>query len=283
MDAGELSHQFYLGPRGGKVPWAGWGALSRLIAFILRPCSPPVLILSLPRSGSSWVGSLLGSAPDALYLREPLTQSDPAITAWVVFDFADHPELEAPCRRLADRAFLSLPDFKDVVVYDPAQWSLRGRRRRRLVVKEVNPRACAWYVSRYRPRVIFLLRHPAAVAWSSRKHGWIGPSPEDWRIRGRESGDALCQARDALKNYPACETVHYESLCHDPLGGFRRLYDFAGLTWTDTVADMISRGSRASKTRTDAWRVEAPPENVTALRVGYNASDAPWYRADDEW
>jgi hypothetical protein len=281
--AEELSDKFYLGRPGAEVPWAKRGAISRAIASMLRPKGPAVLILSLARSGSSWVGSVLGSADDALYLREPITQSDPEITKRVVFDPIDHPELEPSFRRLADKAFRGLPDFKDLVVYAPEQWSLAQRRRRRVVIKEVNPRAARWLIGRYRPRVILLLRHPAAVAWSSRQKGWLGPTNQDWETRGREDGESLSRAWDALRDYPAREVVLFESLCNDPTNGFLRLYDFAGLTWNNAVAERIEENAQASRTRIDAWRIGADPEAVRALRRGYDATRPAWYRRDDEW
>jgi len=58
------------------ILWARWGFISKLLALMLRPRQPSTLVLSLPRSGSSWVGETLGSALNALYLREPVTQSD---------------------------------------------------------------------------------------------------------------------------------------------------------------------------------------------------------------
>src|SRR4051794_38244039 len=103
--AERLSNCFYAGEVGSRVPWVHRGTFSRLIASSWKPRRPAVLILSLPRSGSSWVGSLLGRAPDALYLREPVSQSDPGINHLIVFDPSDHPELEGTFRRLADRAF----------------------------------------------------------------------------------------------------------------------------------------------------------------------------------
>jgi hypothetical protein len=281
--AQRLSNEFYLGRAGGSVPWARRGIWSRVIASVLRPRPPAILVLSLPRSGSSWVGSVLGGAPDALYLREPVTQSDPAITQRNVFNPLDHPELLPSFERLADRAFAGLPDFKDTVVYDPDQWSLLRRRGRRLVIKEVNTRACRWFVERYRPRVIFLLRHPAAVAWSSQRHGWIGPTPEDWECRGRDVGQTLVQACDALRGHTECATVTFESLCTDPIEGFHRLFEFAGLTWTQTVAERIRENARVSRQKIDAWRAEADPECVRAMKRAHLASGAPWYRSDEEW
>ena len=52
------------------APWTKW------LTRILRTRQPAVMLLSLPRSGSSWAGEALGCATDALYLREPVTQSD---------------------------------------------------------------------------------------------------------------------------------------------------------------------------------------------------------------
>jgi hypothetical protein len=55
--------------------WAPWGPVSRLIARSAPPLCPATLVISLPRSGSSWVGKTLGLSDTALYLREPITQS----------------------------------------------------------------------------------------------------------------------------------------------------------------------------------------------------------------
>ena len=62
---------FYKSP----VWWANFGPFSRYLADRIKPLSPPVVILSIPRSGSSWVGEILGISPTSLYLREPVTQT----------------------------------------------------------------------------------------------------------------------------------------------------------------------------------------------------------------
>ena len=53
------------------VRWGRFPGLTGMLARALSPAEPPVLVVSLPRSGSSWVGEVLGAAPDAMYLREP--------------------------------------------------------------------------------------------------------------------------------------------------------------------------------------------------------------------
>jgi Sulfotransferase family len=265
------------------IKWASWGPLSRGIARVLRPRQPAVLVLSLPRSGSSWVGDMLGAASNALYLREPFTQTDLAVNVRQVFNPPDYPPLEATMRRLADKAFLGLPDFRPKVVVAPEQWDLRHRRRGRVVIKEVNPRACRWFVENYRPRVVFLLRHPAALAWSSVRMQWLGPTPADWEQRGREDRETLRQMWAPLKNYANHLRVYYEDLCNDPLRGFQQLYEFAGLTWTDAVARTVAENGAESPQKVNAWRTDASAEHLRALRRGFDGSDPDWSRWDDDW
>jgi hypothetical protein len=257
--------------------------VSRLIAKGIRTRRPSVLVLSLPRSGSSWVGDMLGGAPDALYLREPMTQGDPAVTSRVVFNPDENPDVEPIFRRLSDRAFLGWPDFGEKVVRAPGQWALRGRRGRRVVIKDVNPLACHWFLDRYRPRVVFLVRHPAAVAVSSQRQGWLGPTTADWAVRGRDDARILRTAWEALEGYPDHTTVRYEALCTDPLREFQRLYEFAGLTWTGGVAHLVAEYARDSARKIDEWRGLASPAAVEALRRGYEGVDLPWFGADDPW
>jgi hypothetical protein len=265
------------------VAWARTGWVGRLLAAAVRTAGPAVLVVSMPRSGSSWVGDMLGQAPDALYLREPVTQGDIAHPRkGTVFD-PEAPDVRDSYRRLADRAFLGWPDFAPEIVRDPAQWALRDRPGKRLVIKEVNPRAVAWYLDRYRPRLILLVRHPAAVTLSLVRLGWIPLGPTTWADHGECQGVHLRAAWDALQAYPHHTVVSYEQLCADPLGEFRRLSEFAGLTWTAAVRDQVGHYSTDNAHRIDAWRGAVSPDEAIALRARYRAYDLPWYRDDSEW
>jgi hypothetical protein len=57
-----------------NTSWAKYGFVSHIIGSIIKPMQPSILVLSLPRSGSSWVGETLGVADDAMYLREPMNK-----------------------------------------------------------------------------------------------------------------------------------------------------------------------------------------------------------------
>jgi hypothetical protein len=297
-----------------RVPWANLGPLSRYWARTIPPRTPPVLVLSLPRSGSSWVGNTLGAADDALYLREPVTQ--PFLAGMP----AGHPSVfevdpDAPpeaYRRFAERAFAALPAFPRGIVRSPRQWALGRRRARRLVVKEVNPLALAWLVGAFRPRIIYLVRHPAAVAASFARMGWTGagltarftprtvaaagidPGRFDgsfWAGHGAFQALTLRVARQVLDGYADCRWVRYEDLCTDPEGVFRTLADFAGLAWGPGIERAITAQGEAGRGRTDdpydthrdsramaeAWRGSVPEAEARAVRDAYLAFDPAFY------
>jgi hypothetical protein len=277
--------------------WADAGVLSQLLARHWPLHGPPVLILSLPRSGSSWVGDTLGNADNAAYLREPLTQSYLA-GGWreSVFDFpAGHPPLAY--RQAAERAFAGLPRFDGLpgVMLNPQQWSLVSRRRRRLVIKEVNPYLCAWLGAAYRPRVILLLRHPAAIALSYRRQGWWSDKPGHWQWAGHGFGAALHAVRQSLKSMLEVRVVKYETLCAEPLEQFDDLFKFAGLQWdarlealvrqrTSTSDDPNEWGlNKISSVHINRWRDEITPDELADLRTGYHDYDLPWYQAPGDW
>ena len=274
------------------VLWSWFGPLSRLVAAQWPPASPPILILSLPRSGSSWVGETLGYAQNALYLREPVTQTYLAHggTRTTIEIEAEPP---AVYQRAAERAFLGWPLFPPRIVHFPDQWSLSERRHKRLVIKEVNPWTTAWYIEQFQPRIIFLLRHPAAIGLSYRKRGWWGDEPDVWQRIGASYGAALTAAWRSLSRYGPHKLVFYEDLCAEPIAVFRRLCQFADLTWDARLEDFVrrkssgqvegSKTSRDSRQMIDAWRGAITAAELADLRRGYCAFELPWYQASAEW
>jgi hypothetical protein len=284
-----------------KLSWARLGPVSRFVAETLKPQAPPLLILSMPRSGSSWVGETLGRAQNALYLLEPMNLSCNAYFHQVghepkaVFE-VDSSVASEVFARAARKAFSGLPAFPRLVVRFPDQWDLFSRQVRRLVIKEVNPMACEWLVERYQARVILLVRHPAAVALSYANLGWLHrPIPRKF---GEFQGAAQRAALDGLMAHPEHAFVTYEDLCADPTGVFRSLHGFAEMTW-DSKTESYIRGRssgqdpagrcnpygtlRDSRSMIRAWVGQLSTEELENLRAGYSSFDLPWYRAAEDW
>lgn len=277
--------------------WTRLGSAGFFLAKRLPTSRPPVLILSLPRSGSSWVGATMGRAQNAMYLREPLTQglNHYGLFETTVFDVNpnDPPRVYAKC---AAKAFAGFPAFPDRIAVFRDQWSLRDRSHRRLVIKEVNPLASKWLLQSYTPRALFLIRHPAAVAASYRRQGWRPLlTDDDWTRHGAYQGRAHRFALDSLEGYDDYRIIHYEALCADPLPEFSTLFAFAELGWNETTQAFIaettssedrrgnSRVARDSAAMIDAWREQVTQQQLQSLREGYRIHDLPWYVGDRHW
>lgn len=271
------------------APWTKW------LTRVLRTRQPALMLLSLPRSGSSWTGEALGCASDALYLREPVTQSDPLFESLGTLFAIDGPAVNARYERPAGKAFAGWPDFDPGIVRFPDQWALHRRRSRRVVIKEVNPFACGWHIEHYAPRLVLLVRHPAAVALSWQRKGWLRADAGSWAANGELQGRALRSALDALTRYEAHRVVLYEDLCAHPISSFTALYRFAGLTWDARAEAFITDRthnddagntwdtSRNSQQMIDAWRTQAVPSHVRALHQAFSVFGLPWYRDHQTW
>jgi hypothetical protein len=301
------------------VFWGNLGNLSSALA-LLFPCKEsPLLVIALPRSGTSWVGEIMSLSTNSLYLREPINQTflasrggrGPSI-------FEIKPNRVPPAyKSAADAAFAGLPIFPPLVTKHPRRWSLLDRKKKRVVIKEVNPLAINWITSIYKPKIIYLVRHPAAVANSFHRLGWTGKifeivfSSEKlaslgfdyrdfthsfWVEFGAMQSIVLRFSLEALSNYPDHIIVKYEDLCSNPVMAYRELYDFASLEWDDGIEEQIlaysaTRGIqktgeygvfRNSQIMVDKWKTELPERAVKEIKEAYMVFNPPFYGAE-EW
>ena len=162
-----------------------------------------VLVAGLPRSGTTWVGEVLGHTAGARYLHEPDNHLVRPDAWWAKRRLGPYPELDpgddgGDYGRLWARAFAGGPRPSALyaaarVLQHAGAAALSGRlgsygaragdreRRRRdfgrlpgpLVVKSVHcARSLEWAVDRFRPAVVVVERHPFGVISSWRKLGW---------------------------------------------------------------------------------------------------------------
>lgn len=298
------------------VLWANWGPVSQWLAHRIRPQSPPVVILSLARSGSSWVGDILGTSLTAMYLREPINlaclKEHPTKPSDFEFDMGQPPAIYESS---AKNIFSGLPLFNSSITLKPKQWSLLKRKHRRVVIKEVNPFMLGWLIKTYQPRIIYLLRHPVAVTYSFERMGWTGNKFESrltketlsrkvphykqftdsfWSEHGAFQGYLNCEIMEQAKAYKDFRVVKYEDLCADPLNEFKKLYEFAQLEWDRTVEEKIKERTQPAKTDDHAfstqrnsayemekWKHAVPEDKIQQLKEAYLSFDVPFYR--DNW
>jgi len=259
---------------------------------------------------------MLGISSNALYLREPFTQTylktkrqeDPA---YFEFDL-NHPPHGYDIT--ARNVFRGIPLFGKVVTSFPEQWTLLSRSRKRIVFKEVNPFMLEWLIVNFRPRIIYLVRHPAANAWSFSRMGWQVPQLENrisketleqtipfykecigsfWTEQTALQAYLLRQALHYTEQYPDMRLVQFEDLCADPLTGFQDLYQFAGLKWDHVVEQKIRMHVHPEKislrhhsTYRDSmyeatkWKKEVPPEIIAQIKDTWLSFKLPFYQND---
>ncbi len=287
-------------PRGTPGRWTPIGALNRLLALARPTKKPPVYVVSFPRSGSTWVGAVLGRAKNALYLREPMTQGVADREFKPVFEL-ENGAVPGKWASAANAAFAGAPVFHDGIARFPSQWKFGERKKKKLVIKEVNPFAVHWVWARYKPRIVFLVRHPVAVTASFKKRGWGGSfdTPDAWREHAALQARSQRAALDVFQFQSNVERriVIYEELCADPLAEFKKLCEFTDLVFDAELESFVREHDaekdgerdrpfsifRDSKSMIASWRTEASPEEIAASREGYLGVKLPFYRADSDW
>ena len=153
---------------------------------------PAILVAGLPRSGTTWVGEVLGRTAGARYLHEPDNHLVRPDAWWAKRHLGPYPELQPgeggdDYERLWALAFAGGP--RPSLLYAGARilqragaWRVSGRLASRqhsrlatgpLVVKSVHSaRSLEWVADRFGPAVVVVERHPFGVIASWRKLGW---------------------------------------------------------------------------------------------------------------
>ncbi|WP_182440226.1 sulfotransferase domain-containing protein [Colwellia sp. RSH04] len=233
--------------------------------------STPVLLLSMPRSGSSWIGSILGQSNNVRYLREPATTSYTLSkpNRISVFDQLSCEDWSI-YKSYLDMAFSSKPNFTSGVIPFPKQW-LSPENDKKLVIKEVNPLLIPYYQTI--PAVlIYLIRHPFSIFKSYQALKWKPKDVLSRKVAPKTLEQILCQNPKILQqgldyqmgylqgwvegfvkstlrnsnNHSQVKVVRYEDVCKDPQQEFRTLYSFAGISFLNSDIDNI-KASLAGK------------------------------------
>lgn len=287
--------------------WSRFGLLSEWLLTATRSGrkSKTVLLISLPRSGSSWIGSVLGHTDNCAYLREPVTQRGLADGVRPVIRVIGRDATGKRDRHLARRALLGLPDKTGKITQHRSQWGLAGMRARTVLIKEVNPFALPMFLELGDPFVIVLVRHPAAVALSYQQRGWLG-APDTvandcldgstWMRTGRHQAQTLQSMRLALTNHAHHCVVRYEDICANPMQQFAALATSAGLEFGDQAKKRIEQTTSGTKDGAGPfqihrdtvnmpwrWKQEMSAATLAEIREGYVTADAGYYADPDHW
>jgi Sulfotransferase family len=227
-----------------------------------------VLIVGTPRSGSTWVATVLGAAPSVRVFQEP-----------------DNPQSSREAVRMRSRygPMPVLQPGEDAPIYKIIWDPVFGPNCVPTIAKTVRASfSVGWLVSAYAPRVLLLKRHPMNVICSMTElAGPLGPPHPD--ISAGPARRVGAPPYPAAATYPARAAwwvglmmcclytaartdwviAHHEELCVDPAAQLRVLSERVGISWCSEQSAMVSElnveGSGYEPKRTvaglpDKWR-----------------------------
>lgn len=259
-----------------KAPW-----LIFLSKKAFNTCPPPILLLSFPRSGSSWIGSIMGLSENVRYLREPATtnytltesknknqtKDTPKIKRISVFDQCSCDDW-SEYQQYIDDSLSAKPNFPNAVIAFPKQWQ-SPKQQKPLLIKEVNPLVINYYLSKP-VKLIYLVRHPFSVAKSYQALNWrakdlftkkfnnetlaeiahFSPTIQqenNWLQMGYLQGWIEALAKEKIARTDNSVTIiRYEDICQKPDEQFKALFNFANIGYSNTIIQKI-QSSRSGK------------------------------------
>lgn len=269
----------------------------------------PIIVTGAHRSGSTWVGRVLSQAPNAAYLHEPFNPIYPfppsaRIDKWFLH-IGEHNEavyksmVESQLKwnyQGAGRLFgvRSIYQLKLWLKYSVIHMQNRGKR---MVLKDpIALFSTKWLVEKMGMRPLFLVRHPAAFAYSLKRKGWGFPfkdileqeelvenhfSPYKHLLEkyAREEQDILLQASllwtlmygyvDEMRTkQPSWLVEKHEDISMDPLTRFEEIFKHFDLLLDDKVLAYI-RESTGAQNASGTTSDEENMKRDSRLNVDY--------------
>ena len=285
----------------------------------LKMINKPIFITGHGRSGTSWIGNTFEQAPGILYYGEPCNPKvvkGGDFSHW--FRYVRPDGSDQFFENCLDSAFNGL-------VTDGSNWLKLPYRRflpsSRAVIKEVaSLLLLEWVYKRYQPEVLFVLRHPCAVALSERNKNTPVERPIKEMLKQNDLVEdhlqpylsvmekaktpfeiygAIWGARnrvfvDLIQKYPEWKILFYEDLCENPIECFQELFDHFNLTWTGKVQKYINRTTiekrpgnfstyRITKDQTNKWKREMTTSEIEQVRTFVEPFNLPFYNKESDW
>jgi hypothetical protein len=255
------------------------------------------------RSGTTWVGRILASAPSVAYIHEPFhVRHDPAVCGarfdhWFTYvcdqnETAYAGAIRDMLARASTNGQAGAPERSGV---------------RPLIKDPIAVFSAAWLAARFQTRNVVMIRHPAAFAASLKAKAWAHPfahfleqpllmshhlepfAGEIMRFT-RQVHDIVDQAAllwrliystvlTYQRRFPDWIFVRHEDLAANPLQGFRSLFDRLDLEYSDATEEaIVAEGS----VDVSAWRTRLTAAEIERVRIGVGDLVRRFY-TDDEW
>ncbi len=235
--------------------------------------SKPILITSLPRSGSTWILRVIAAADRTLPMMEP-----DHLGEWHHGENGIHPYLRVNKEdkkyfHIYNEAFLGRTQrpfsfTKGYVGHLIRQFKSYSLRDKRVVVKTVYSLAnTEWIYNRFNPDVLIILRNPYSLIHSIHRkwpearlqsllnqHDLVSDFLDPYKelIRAARSPYEILATRvgayykiilTLANRHPTWLLCTHEDLCRDPIRGFRRIFQKLNLEWSIEVENIINKSN----------------------------------------
>jgi len=249
----------------------------------------PILVSGSHRSGTTWVGRILAVDNAVAYVDEPLRPDqrpgifDGGIDRWFAYvpDYDESQIVKEYRRLLALKYSVSaeaeaICSVRDALRMgrDVVRFFLKRLRSKQVLLKDpLAVLSSAWLSDKLDARVVVMVRHPAAFAWSLKQKDWTFPfnhlleqpqlmeehldpfRDEIVRFNNRPQ-PVTAQAgllwkviyhtvSKFLIDHSDWIVVRHEDLARDPVEGFRDLYAELGLSYTLACQRAVVESSRS--------------------------------------
>ncbi|MEB3831300.1 sulfotransferase [Phormidium sp. CCY1219] len=247
-----------------------------LLTGITTASKPPIYIVGLPRTGTTWLASILNTTPGIKHLHEPFNAINvpEAVPHALQYMRADdkNPAFYRLCRQaFSGHSPRDCVTYKRSPVYKILPW-WPGR----VMVKDVHSYlALDWIDQHFNPVAILVMRHPCAFAYSwFRLYGQFGKSLEKVIEQPKLMNDYLYPFEEQLNKaegfwekigvfwgatyYVMLQQqqkhsdwiwVKHESLCQDPLGEYQNLFKRLDLPWTSQTERRLQQSTTKHSTQ----------------------------------
>ncbi|MBC5824797.1 MAG: sulfotransferase [Candidatus Eremiobacteraeota bacterium] len=250
------------------------------------------LLAGSGRSGTTWIAEVLASDNFYRFMVEPFNcgrvpQCKPFALRQYLRPEDDDPRFLAPARAI----------FSGRIRNDLIDCLTRPRVYKRRLIKDVRSNLMLTWMRRHFPDlpIVFMMRHPCAVAHSRVKLGWTTKLPEMFFAQPALMQDFLAPFREHIASARTGFEIHlfdwcvenyvplmqlnkgdaymlfYEHLCMDPRGEIERLCSYLGRPFDDAMLKAIDRPS--SSPRTMAGRERPTAEELVCGWQAHVTSD----------
>jgi Sulfotransferase family len=266
----------------------------------------PILIVGLPRSGTTWIASILNTACGIKYFHEPFNtfnvpEADRHADKYLRASDRDR-EFKGYCQKtFAGKNESEFVNHKLSNFYQKYRW-FPGR----VMVKDVRCHMALDWIDRHiSPTIVIVIRHPCAVASSLfRLYGeGVGErliqrildrpkliedyltSFQDlfdqaqgfWQKFGLVWGATYHMIQQQQKQHPNWIFVQHESLCLNPEQEYRKLFDRLNLQWTIQTDRLLNRSitqdsghpyipERIAAQEHSKWKNQVSPLQIEQVR-----------------